>query len=125
MIRTKLLRLSGLLATAYFGSIALVHAQSQQVGLQNPLNPEFSSIPNFVSGVLKVMVMIALPIISLFIVYSGFLFVAAQGNSEKIDQAKRNFLYVIIGATLILGAWVIANLIGGTVTQITGTSTTF
>jgi len=87
--------------------------------LQNPLNPNFSSIPAFIAGALKVMVMVALPIISLFIVYSGFLFVSARGNSEGISKAKDNFKYVIIGAILILGAWVIATLIGGTVTQLT------
>ena len=89
-----------------------------QTQLNNPLNPTFSSIPNFIAGALKVLVMVALPIISLFIVYSGFLFVAAQGNEEKLSKAKSNLMYVIIGAILILGAWVIATLIGGTVSQL-------
>lgn len=87
--------------------------------LLNPLSSEFNSIPNFIAGFLRVIVMVALPIISLFIVYSGFLFVKAQGNEEGLQTAKRNFLYVIIGSILILGAWVIATLIGGTVTQLT------
>jgi hypothetical protein len=84
--------------------------------LQNPL--QFPDIAGAVAGFLKVMVMVALPIISLFIVYSGFLFVKAQGNEEQLGTAKKNLLYVIIGSILILGAWVIATLIGGTVTQI-------
>jgi len=46
--------------------------------------------------------------------------VLARGNSSKLDEAKKNFVYVIIGALLILGAWVIATLIGGTVTQLVG-----
>jgi hypothetical protein len=95
---------------------AFVSAQSSS--LQNPL--QFPDITSFVSGALKAMVMIALPIIALFVVYSGFLFVSARGNEEGITKAKNNFLYVVIGAILILGAWVIATLIGGTVTQLTG-----
>jgi hypothetical protein len=98
-----------------------VFAQTD-ASLQNPLNPSFSDIPKFIAGALKVMVTVALPIISLFIVYSGFLFLTAQGSDEKLSKAKTNFLYVIIGAILILGAWVIANLIGGTVTQLTSGS---
>ena len=89
-------------------------------GLCNPLNSNFSSIPNFIAGALKVMVQVALPIIALFMVYAGFKFVTARGNSEQINSAKENFLYVIIGAILILGAWVIATLIGGTISQVAG-----
>ncbi len=87
--------------------------------LESPLNAAFSSLPGFIEGTLKALVMIALPILTLFIVYSGFLFISAQGNSSKLEEAKKNFAYVIIGAILILGAWVIATLIGGTVSQLT------
>src|SRR3989344_6935587 len=95
----------------------LTHAAEGGV-LQSPLNAAFSSIPGFIEGALKALVIIALPILTLFIVYSGFLFVSAQGNSSNLEKAKQNFMYVIIGAILILGAWVIATLIGGTVTQL-------
>lgn len=97
----------------------VVDAQgTSQAGLQNPLNPTFSSIPSFIAGVLRVVVMVALPLITLAFVYSGFLFVKAQGNSSQLDIAKKNFAYVVIGAILILGAWVLATLIGGTVSQL-------
>ena len=100
-------------------SIALGEPISSGVGnsLQNPL--QFNGIAEFIAGALKVLVMVALPIISLFIVYAGFMFVAAQGNTEKLSAARTNFFWVVIGAILILGAWVIATLIGGTVTQLT------
>ena len=93
-------------------------AFAQQTGLQNPL--QFSDIASFIAGALKVLVIVALPIITVFIVISGFMFVAARGNEKKLEDAKRNFVYVIIGAILILGAWVIATLIGGTISQIVG-----
>jgi hypothetical protein len=60
------------------------------------------------------------PVITVFIVYAGFLFVSARGNTETIKKAKENFMYVILGAALILGAWVLATLIGGTVSQLLG-----
>lgn len=107
-----------ILASALFLSVLasaeIVSAQNQT--LQNPLN--VGGVADFVALVLRVMVMVALPIITLFIVYSGFLFVSAQGNQERLGDAKRNLLYVLIGSILILGAWVIATLIGGTVSQI-------
>lgn len=91
-----------------------------QTSLENPLNPQFSSVPAFIAGALKVLVIVALPIITLFIVVAGFMFVLARGNESKLTDAKKNFVYVIIGALLILGAWLIATLIGGTVTQLVG-----
>ncbi|MBI5457372.1 hypothetical protein HY971_01460 [Candidatus Kaiserbacteria bacterium] len=102
-------------AAITFATVVIAHAD-----LENPLNSNFSTIPAFIAGALKVLVIVALPIIALFIVIAGFMFVFARGNSSKLEEAKKNFVYVIIGALLILGAWVIATLIGGTVTQLVG-----
>jgi Type IV secretion system pilin len=46
----------------------------------------------------------------------------ARGKPEAIKEARKNFLYVILGAILILGAWVLATLIASTATQVLGTS---
>lgn len=86
--------------------------------LDNPLSKQFSDIPKFIEGFLRAIVIIALPLITIFIVYAGFLFIKARGNSSELTDAKKNFYYVIIGAILILSAWVLATLIGGTVTQL-------
>lgn len=62
-------------------------------------------------GVIK----IGIPIIALAIIYSGFLFVFARGNSEKLGKAKDALLYSLIGSALLLGSWAIAKLISATV----------
>ncbi len=80
----------------------------------------FSDIPSFIAGALKALVVVALPIIAVFMVIAGFRFVLARGNAGELNKAKMNFFYVILGALLILGAWVIANIIGGTVNQVIG-----
>jgi hypothetical protein len=108
-------------ALVFFASSAIALAQTQGGGggvqLVNPL--KFGDIASFIAGALKVLVMVALPVITLFVVYSGFMFVTAQGRPEKLKEAKTNFVYVILGALLIMGAWIIATLIGGTVSQLT------
>lgn len=107
----------------YFVSILYLTAPllaSAESKLDNPLKPEFGNIPAFIAGALKVLVMVALPVIALFIVVAGFMYIVARGNPGKISEAHKNFVYVLIGALLILGAWVIATLIGGTVTQLVG-----
>jgi len=100
--------------------MAPLFAFAQGQGIQNPLNASYSTIPTFIAGFLKVMVQIGLPIVALFLLIAGFQFIKAGGNSDKLNKAKENFVYVIIGASLILGAWVLATLIGNTVTQVVG-----
>lgn len=107
--------LAASIALLLLGAADIASAQSK-FQLENPL--QFPDIAGAVAGFLRVLVMVALPIISFFIVYSGFLFVTAQGNSEALEKARRNLFYVLVGATLILGAWVIATLISGTVSEI-------
>lgn len=68
-------------------------------------------IKTFLEGALK----IGIPIIALAIIYCGFLFVSAQGNPEKLKEAKRALIYTLIGAAILLGSWAIAQLITDTV----------
>ena len=74
----------------------------------------------FVKAALQLFVILALPVLAFFIVLAGFNFILARGNSSKLERAKMNFLYVIIGTCLVLGAWLLASLIGATISQITG-----
>jgi hypothetical protein len=51
-------------------------------------------------------------------IYSGFLYVMAQGEDKKIQNAHRALLYTAIGTAVLLGAGVIANVITTTVDQL-------
>ena len=99
----------------------LTFAQNQT--LQNPVQGAgIVSVQGFIAAFLKAVVQISLPILTLFIVYSGFMFVMARGNEQKLSDAKKNFFYVILGAILILGAWVLSTLIAATASQVLGGS---
>ena len=107
-------------ALAVFFSTIMFADAAAKSSLESPLKDSINSIPAFIAEVLKAVVTIGLPIITLFIVISGFMFLVAQGNSSKIEKAKENFMWVIVGTLLILGAWVLVTLIAGTVTQLVG-----
>ena len=82
----------------------------------NPLaNKNINTIDDFIPVILEGVIKIAIPVIALAIIYSGFLFVAARGNPEKITGAKDALLYTLVGAAILLGAWAIAKLISETV----------
>lgn len=48
-------------------------------------------------------------------IYAGFTYVMAQGNSSKLEEANRTLLYAAVGTAVLLGAWVLANVVCGTV----------
>ncbi|MCM2339259.1 MAG: pilin [Burkholderiales bacterium] len=86
---------------------------SESLKLVNPI--ESKTLTQLIEKVLVGIVKLGMPIIVLAIIYSGFLFVAAQGNSEKLDEAKRSLIYTLIGAAILLGSWGLAQLITDTV----------
>lgn len=79
----------------------------------NPLNVD--NFPDLINKVLQGALVIAVPIIILFIVYSGFLFVTARGDTTKLATARLNFFYVVIGSIVLLGAMAIASVIANTI----------
>ena len=70
-------------------------------------------------AILEILLIIAVPIIIIFIVYAGFLYVTAQGNANKIQDANRALTYALIGGAIVLGARVIGAIIQATVNQFT------
>lgn len=86
------------------------------IKLKNPLQVE--TIQEAVRVFMSALVKIAVPFIIVFFIWSGFNFILAQGNPEKIKKAKNMFFNTVIGALLILGAWAITNAIVGTVNSL-------
>lgn len=83
-------------------------------GLCNPLN-NIDSLPSFLEAILKAVVEIGSVILLLALVYTGFLFVAAQGNQEKISSARSALMWTVIGGVILLGASAIGMVIRSTV----------
>jgi len=54
----------------------------------------------------------------LMIMWSGFLFITARGDLTKIGKAKQSLLWAVIGAAILLGAWIISQAIGATINQL-------
>ncbi len=49
----------------------------------------------------------------LFIIYGGFRYITAQGNSQQMDTAKNIIIKSIIGLVIIIVAYVIVNVVVG------------
>lgn len=85
-------------------------------GGEKIINPiRSTSLTGLLQTVLEGFIKLMLPVVVVAIVYSGFLFVTAQGNSEKITKARTALTYTVIGAAILIGSWGIAQLIKETV----------
>lgn len=94
---------------------------SESIKLNNPLGTNgIDNIPDLVKAILEIALKIGVPLIALAIIYAGFKFIAAQGNSEELKKAKDTLIYVIVGAAILLAAYAIATAIVNTVSSVTG-----
>jgi hypothetical protein len=97
---------------------ALVFAAGSRATFVNPISA--GSIPELLSDLLKFFVRVATVLCVLYLVWSGFLFVKAQGNEQELKKAKQAFFYALVGTLLMLGAEAIADAIAKTVDELQG-----
>ncbi|MFZ1987506.1 MAG: hypothetical protein WAV21_00510 [Minisyncoccia bacterium] len=91
------------------------NGQNSGGGLQNPLaGQNINSVSDLLTAVLTAVVQIGFVVVTLMLVWVGFLFVTAQGNSEKISTARTALLWTVIGGLILLGSTAIAEVIGST-----------
>lgn len=89
-------------------------AQGGDTGkLSNPLQSQ--SIEEFILKIIDVLLVFATPIIMLYIMYAGYLFVTARGDSGQISTARSALLWAVVGGVIVLGARVIIAVIQGTI----------
>ena len=98
--------------------------QAVTISIPNPLN---ESVGNSIPGLIRVIIdNILLPIggvvAVLMIMWAGFLYVTARGDTAKLKDARNALLWAVIGAAILLGAWVISQAIQSTINQIRASS---
>ncbi len=87
--------------------------------LQNPL----INVGNFcdlLKQIFNDLLVLGIPVATLFIVLAGFQLVTARGNETQLTKAKNNLWYIVIGVALFLGAWTLAQIIANTLAQLGG-----
>ncbi|OHA56968.1 MAG: hypothetical protein A2114_00310 [Candidatus Vogelbacteria bacterium GWA1_51_14] len=87
-----------------------------KINIQNPIGPD--TLIEFVEAILGIIIQIGIPVLVVMIVYVGFKFVMAQGNDGKLAEAKTAFYWTIIGAAIVLGAFVISTVIQTTINNL-------
>jgi hypothetical protein len=104
------------IAGTFSDTSAGTFSNTTKISIDNPIRCD--DIPCFIDEIIGIVLVVGIPLITLAIIYSGFLFVSAQGNTEKLKTAKQALLYTVIGAALLLGAFVLSEAIQKTVNDI-------
>jgi len=99
-----------------FFPVTVTAQVARPLGLPNPI--KYKTINEFLLAILNIVVQMGVVVVVFFLVYAGFQFVTAQGNTEKIQKAKSMLVWVVVGAFVILGVYVIRAAICGTLRQI-------
>lgn len=110
------------MGVSMFTPPAFILAASNSGGsasIENPIGSNNMDINALIVELLKVVAMVGGIVCVFFIIYAGFLFVTAQGKEAEITKAKTTLLWSIIGAAVLLGASVIAEVIKGTIEGVT------
>ena len=81
-----------------------------------------NTIPKFIKATLDLAVKVGIPVASIFLIFAGFQFLTAQGDEGKLRKAKSGFFWTSIGFGVLLGAWLFATAVLGTITSIMGGS---
>ncbi len=84
------------------------------VTLNNPTPAGGNTFQDFIYLLVQITQMIGVPLLVVCLIYAGFLMVTASGNEEQLKKSKLWFIWTVVGATIILGARVLADLIKGT-----------
>ncbi len=100
------------------GSSAPCIPSSNVICLDNP----FKTGGNLIDFIKMIINEIVLPLggvlAVLAFIYTGFKYVLAQGDSAKIQEAHRAFLYTVIGTGILLGAWLITDVLTNTIDKL-------
>lgn len=87
------------------------------IGIENPLGDK-KDLKDIIGIILNSIADIVLPIVIVMVIYSGFLYVIARGKPEAIKDAHKALTWTLVGAAVLLGARLIANVLIDTVSSI-------
>jgi TRAP-type C4-dicarboxylate transport system permease small subunit len=82
---------------------------------------DVTSVETFIKSVIQILVTIAGLISAGFFVWGGVTYITSSGNPESLDRAKKTIVYAAIGLAIVLGAFVLTNIVSDLATGAFGT----
>ena len=75
------------------------------------VSADVTKIETFIKSVIQVLVVLAGLIAAGFFVWGGVGYITSSGNPESLDRSKKTIFYSAIGLVIVLGAFLLTNII--------------
>ena len=99
-----------ILIVAFVSLVHSVPARAAISGIENPIGEdEFDKILRVIVN--DIIGKIGIPVLIVAWVYVGFMFIVAQGNEKKLEEAKHMLTYAVVGTAIIMGAVIIKQIV--------------
>lgn len=79
-----------------------------------------SNVEDFIRKVITVLAGLAGLVATGFFVVGGFTYITSSGNPEQLDKAKRTLTWSAIGLAIVIGAFILAQIVTTIATQAFG-----
>lgn len=113
---------AGLLAFAFAPTVLADNFGLSTAGSAAGLNTASPDLAKSVGNLLKPILGFVGVLFLLLMVYAGFLYMTARGDSKRVDTAKQLIVSAIIGVAIIASAYAITSFVIGSVTGGAATS---
>lgn len=81
---------------------------------------DVSKVQNFIQNIIQVFVTLSGLIATGFFVWGGVRYITSSGSPEALDGAKKTIFYSSVGLAIVLGAFVLSNIVTGLATTAFG-----
>lgn len=108
----------GLISPSLLQAQATATNQELAIEIDNPIS-NVSSVSSLVETAMEIVMKIGIPLLVLMVVYSGALYLFAQGNPNKIKEAHTALTYTLIGGVILLASWGIMQMIYSALISVT------
>lgn len=105
MRKRGILKLMGLLVVVALPLILAVPVFAQEGG------GNVGQVETFIRNIIKVVAGLAGLVATGFFVVGGFGYITSSGNPEHLDRSKRTLMHSGVGLAIVIGAFVISNII--------------
>ena len=105
------------------GFVALLVALGLPVIMTHPAlaaDGNVGQVENFIRSVIKVVAGLGGLVATFFFVIGGFGYITSSGNPERMDKSKRTLLWSGIGLAIVIGAFVLSNIVTDLATKAFG-----
>lgn len=97
---------------------SLVKVQAEGGVLTNPLKD--ATLAGLIDTILGAVLQVGVVVVTAGIIYAGFTLVMARGKPGDLVKARTGIIWTIAGAAIVLGAYIIREIVMDTVTGVFG-----